>query len=63
MKSKGLPFLLTFTGCDVVSAFRGKCKRAASETWDVYPEASEVLAKLSNQYVPTSNWGRRKEGS
>ena len=47
MKSKGLPFLLTFTGCDVVSAFRGKCKRAAWQTWDVYPEASEVFAKLS----------------
>ena len=29
VKSKGLPFFHAFTGCDVVSAFRGKGKRAA----------------------------------
>ena len=51
MKSKGPPFLLTFTGCGVVSVFRWKCKRAAWQTWDVYPEASEVFAKL-RMYPP-----------
>ena len=30
-----------------MSAFRGECKRAAWQTWNVYPEASEVLVKLS----------------
>ena len=51
VKSKGLSFFHAFTGCDVVSAFRGKGKRAAWQTWDVYPEASEVFAKLS-MYPP-----------
>ena len=46
VKSKGLPFFRAFASCDVVSAFRGKGKRAAWQTWDVYPEASEVFAKL-----------------
>ena len=46
LKSKGLPFFRALTGCDVVSAFRGKGKRAAWQTWDVYPEA-EAFAKLS----------------
>ena len=47
VKSKGLPFFRAFSSCDAVSAFRGKGKRDAWQTWDVYPEASEVFAKLS----------------
>ena len=31
-----------FTGCDVVSAFRGKGKSTAWQTWDVYPEATDL---------------------
>jgi hypothetical protein len=50
-KSKGLLFVHAFTGCDVVSAFRGKGKRNAWQTWNVYPEASTVYRKLS-QYPP-----------
>ena len=50
-KSKGLLFFHSFTGCDVVSAFRGKGKRNAWQTWNVYPEASTVYRKLS-QYPP-----------
>ena len=46
-KSKGIPFFHAFTGCDVVSAFRGKGKKAAWQTWNVYPEASPVFTKLS----------------
>ena len=46
-KSKGIPFFHAFTGCDVASAFRGKGKKAAWQTWNVYPEASPVFTKLS----------------
>ena len=35
-----------------MSTFRGECKRAAWQTWYVYPEASEVLAKLSTSMYP-----------
>ena len=51
-KSKGILFFHAFTGCDVVSAFRGKCKKTAWQTWDVFDEASDVVSKLS-QYLPT----------
>ena len=53
VKSNGIPFLHAFTCCYVVSAFHGKGKRAASKTWDVYPKASDVFAKLS-MYPPVS---------
>ena len=36
----------------VVSAFRGRGKKTAWQTWDVCPEASDIFAKLS-QYSPT----------
>jgi len=51
-KSKGILFFHAFTGCDVVSGFRGKGKKSAWQTWDVCPEASDVFIKLS-QYPPT----------
>ena len=57
VESKGIPFFNSFTGCDV-SAFLRKCKRAAWQKWDVYPEAEEVFTKLS-MYLSDS--GRRKE--
>ncbi|KAJ8372700.1 hypothetical protein AAFF_G00277690 [Aldrovandia affinis] len=50
-KSKGMLFFHAFTGCDVVSAFRGKGKKSAWQTWDVCDEASGVFSKLS-QYPP-----------
>ena len=40
-----------FTGFDTVSAFRNKGKKTAWQTWDVFPEASPIFAKLS-QYPP-----------
>lgn len=46
-KSKGIPFFHAFTGCDVVSAFRGKGKKAAWQTWSVFPEVTDVFTKLS----------------
>ena len=44
-------FFHAFTGCDVVSAFRGKGKKSAWQTWDVCGQASSVFSKLS-QYPP-----------
>lgn len=32
-KANALPFFHAFTGCDVVSAFRGKDKKSAWQTW------------------------------
>ena len=40
-------FFHAFTGCDVVSAFRGKGKKSAWQTCDVCDEASGVFSKLS----------------
>ena len=36
-----------FKGCDAVSAFRGKGKRTAWQTLDVFPAASEVFQKFT----------------
>ncbi|KAJ8377440.1 hypothetical protein AAFF_G00259980 [Aldrovandia affinis] len=52
-KSKGMLFFHAFTGCDVISAFRGKGKKSAWQTCDVCDEASGVFSKLS-QYPPSS---------
>ncbi|KAJ4945560.1 hypothetical protein JOQ06_023241 [Pogonophryne albipinna] len=51
-KSKGILFFHAFTGCDVVSAFRGEGKKTAGQTWEVCDEASDLFSKLS-QYPPT----------
>ena len=51
-QDKWNPVLQWFSGCDVVSAFRGKGKKSAWQTWDVCDEASDIFAKLS-KYPPT----------
>ena len=45
-KSKCILSFYAFTGCDAVSAFRGKGKTAAWQTWNIYPEVSPVFTKL-----------------
>ena len=45
-KSKGILFFHAFTGYIVVSAFRGKGKTTAWQTWNVYPEVFPVFTKL-----------------
>ena len=50
-KTRGILFFHAFTGCDVVSAFRGRGKKSAWQTWDVSDEASDVFSKFS-QYPP-----------
>ena len=47
-KSKSMMFFHAFTGCDVVSAFRGKGKKTAWQAWDVCPEVTHVFKKLSS---------------
>ena len=53
-KGRGITFFHAFTGCDVVSAFSGKGKKSAWQTWDMCAEAYDVFARLS-QYPPTVN--------
>lgn len=53
-KSQGISFFHAFTGCDIVSAFRGKGKKTAWQTWNVCPEVTSVFAKLS-KYPPVIN--------
>ena len=47
IKARGLPFFHAFTGCDVVSAIRGKGKKTAWKIWDMYPEITPIFTKLS----------------
>lgn len=42
-----LPFFHSVTGCDTVSAFHGRGKKTAWETWNVYDEATEAFLALS----------------
>ena len=46
-KARGLPYFHAFTGCDVVSAFRGKAKKSAWQTWNVFDDVTETFANLS----------------
>ena len=46
-KTSGMLFFHAFTGCDVVSAFNGKGKKTAWQTWNVCDEASVIFTKLS----------------
>ena len=41
-----LPVLHAFTGCDTVSAFAGKGKKTAWETWKSFPEVNDVFNEL-----------------
>lgn len=50
-KTSGILFFHAFTGCDIVSAFRGKGKKSAWQTWHCN-DASSVFNKLS-KYPPT----------
>ena len=42
----GILFFHDFTGCDTVSAFRGKGKKSAWKIWNVCNDASSVFKKL-----------------
>ena len=51
-KTSGILYFHAFTGCDAVSAFRGKGKKSAWHTWNVCNDASTVFKKLG-KYPPT----------
>lgn len=51
-KTNGMLFFHAFSGCDIVSAFRGKAKLSAWQTWNVCNEVSDVFSQLS-KYPPT----------
>lgn len=44
----GILFFHAFTGCDVVSGFRGKGKKSAWLTWNVCNDVSKTFMKLSH---------------
>ena len=46
-KGRGITLFHAFSGCDVVSAFRGKGKKSAWQTQDMGAEASDVSARFS----------------
>ena len=46
-RCRALPFFNAFTGCDTVSAFVGKEKKSALQTWNVFQAATEVFTRLS----------------
>jgi len=47
-KVSGILFFHAFTGCDVVSAFRGKGKKTAWQTWDVSDDVvNQTFTELS----------------
>ena len=50
IRAVGLPFLHAFTGCDTVSAFPGKGKKSAWQTWEVFPDATDVFTRLSKRH-------------
>ena len=41
-----LPMFHAFIGCDMVSAFCGRGKRTAWNTWKVYPEVTKAFEEL-----------------
>ena len=49
IKRKGLRFFFCFTGCDQVSFFAHVSKQTAWKVWQVFPQISEVFAKLSDE--------------
>ena len=42
------PSWYALTGCDTVSSSRGKGRKSAWETWEYYPEATEIFLAFSN---------------
>ena len=46
-KARGIPYFHAFTGCDIVSAFHGKAKKSAWQTWNVFDDVSETFTNLS----------------
>lgn len=54
-KTSGIRYFHAFTGCDVVSGFRGKGKKSTWQTWNVCDEVSETFTKLSQCPTEVAN--------
>lgn len=50
-KACGLLFFHAVTGCDTVSAFKGKGKKSCFQTWDIFPQANDTFRQLSSPCV------------
>ena len=50
-----LPMFYAFTGCDTVSAFYGRGKKTAWNTWKVYPEVIKAFEEFPLMQTETSN--------
>ena len=48
-KSVAISYFHAFTGCDAVSFFARHGKRSAWQTWEEYPDATEVFQRLSSK--------------
>lgn len=48
-KAVALPFFHAFTGCDTVSAFHGKGKRSAWQTWCSFEKVTNTFIRLSSK--------------
>ena len=50
-----LPMFHDFTGCDTVSAFCGRGKKIAWNTWKAYPEVTKTFDKLQRMQIEISD--------
>jgi hypothetical protein len=46
-RALGLPFVDAFTSCDTVSDFHSKGKRTAWQAWEIFDDATDMYARLS----------------
>ena len=44
---RALPYFHAFTGCDTTSAFKGKAKKSAWQTWKAYKQVTDSFEDLS----------------
>ena len=48
-KSVAISYFHSFTGCDAVSFFARHGKKSACQTWEAYPDATEVFHRWSSK--------------
>jgi hypothetical protein len=48
MKCRSMSIFHALTGCDVTSFFCGRGKKSAWDTWDVYPDITNMFLELSD---------------
>ena len=46
-RALGLPFVDAFTSCNTVSDFHSKGKRTAWQAWEIFDDATDMYARLS----------------